>query len=146
MNRRSFFTNLLKAAAGATVAYSFPSIIVPKNIISPEEVAGDILWNANKFDAGQLTYAMLEKAYNAACMGNKEPDFLIVNKAQYERFVDKLLPTEQRYYKTLSSGEGGFMFRGAAVLPRDAEVVRAPDEISSGHDYGKHQFIYGENC
>jgi hypothetical protein len=35
MNRRNFFSTLMKAAAGATVAYSFPSIIVPKNIITP---------------------------------------------------------------------------------------------------------------
>lgn len=35
MNRRGFISALLKATAGATVAYSFPSIIVPKNIIEP---------------------------------------------------------------------------------------------------------------
>lgn len=32
MNRRRFLSLLGQAAAGATVAYSFPSIIVPKNI------------------------------------------------------------------------------------------------------------------
>lgn len=32
MNRRGFLTSLLRATAGATVAYSFPSVIVPKNI------------------------------------------------------------------------------------------------------------------
>jgi hypothetical protein len=35
MNRRGFLTSLLRATVGTTVAYSFPSVIVPKNIVQP---------------------------------------------------------------------------------------------------------------
>ena len=36
MDRRGFLSSLLRATAGAAVAYSFPSVIVPKNIIPVE--------------------------------------------------------------------------------------------------------------
>lgn len=42
MDRRSFFKRLLQATAGATVAYSFPSIIVPKNLEKSVENVGRI--------------------------------------------------------------------------------------------------------
>lgn len=37
MNRRGFLKFLGVASVGATVAYSFPSVIVPQNIIIPSE-------------------------------------------------------------------------------------------------------------
>lgn len=43
MNRRNFLKFLGVASVGATVAYSFPSIIVPKNIITLDEVSSDLL-------------------------------------------------------------------------------------------------------
>lgn len=41
MNRRGFLSSLSLAIVGTGVAYSFPDIIVPKNIISLEEIYGD---------------------------------------------------------------------------------------------------------
>lgn len=35
MNRRRFLELMTKAVAGSAVAYSFPSTIVPKNIVQP---------------------------------------------------------------------------------------------------------------
>ena len=37
MNRRRFIELLTTAAVGGTIAYSFPSIIVPRNLIVPAE-------------------------------------------------------------------------------------------------------------
>lgn len=47
MNRRSFLRTLGLAAAGGVVAYSFPSIIVPRNIINPVEASCDLLSQLN---------------------------------------------------------------------------------------------------
>lgn len=52
MNRRGFLKFLGAATVGTTVAYSFPSIIVPKNIITLDEVATDVILN----DGTSLNY------------------------------------------------------------------------------------------
>jgi hypothetical protein len=77
MNRRSFLKFLSSATIGATVAYSFPEIIVPKNIKLIKEVED----TKNLASSGVLTWRKLEEAFNRMKENMyKEPDIIIVNK------------------------------------------------------------------
>jgi len=60
MNRRNFLQFLGAATIGSTVAYSFPSIIVPKNIITLKEVATDYLSEINLITKREIYPKLIE--------------------------------------------------------------------------------------
>jgi hypothetical protein len=80
MNRRDFLKFLKMVTVGAIVAYSFPSIIISKNIELIKEI------NENK----SLTWPKLEAAFKRMQeqMYN-EPDIIIVNRQYYNDLISK---------------------------------------------------------
>lgn len=60
MDRRGFLKIFGKAAAGAAIVYSFPSIIIPKNIIIPYEIGLDV---GNGLDISALNIITKNEIY-----------------------------------------------------------------------------------
>jgi hypothetical protein len=71
MNRRRFLELLSMAAVGGTVAYSFPDVIVPKNI-------------------QLVTFDMLEKAYTKARLSSAEPNLLVIHRELYPKLIEDI--------------------------------------------------------
>lgn len=90
MNRRNFLGFLGKAAVGGAVAYSFPKIIVPKNIelidqinlITKKEIypslIEDIFFNESPW------FARLRDTYVQAMSSGPEPNLIVTNITENE--------------------------------------------------------------
>lgn len=76
MNRRNFIQFLGLASTGSVVAYSFPNIIVPKNIIVPDII----------------DYSLITRAYERAVALEGEP--LLVQREIYPQFINDFFFTE----------------------------------------------------
>lgn len=76
-DRRTFLRYLGFAGVGATVAYSFPSIIVPQNIVTPES-------------APEL-FAALPIQFNAAALSEAQRRFIRASIAMMHRQESDLL-------------------------------------------------------
>lgn len=74
MNRRRFLELLGMVTVGSAVAYSFPNVIVPKNIIIPEFIPS--FTTCNMGTAGPITYSMLLEAYKRIRENNFEPNVM----------------------------------------------------------------------
>jgi hypothetical protein len=93
MNRRRFLELLGMATVGGAVAYSFPDIIVPKNIeaisqinlISKNEIypklIEDFWFQESPF------FAMLKNTYKKAKESNNEPNLVVINKAVFREYL-----------------------------------------------------------
>lgn len=104
MDRRRFLELLTKATVGGAVAYSFPDVIVPKNI---EVKAASIGWT----DYGKpISFEDLYKAYAECCRGKSEPNLLLVNKTQFE-YINSLYNLETRFM----GKQDGLQFFGAEI-------------------------------
>src|SRR5437762_6855796 len=97
MNRRFFLQSFGLATAGGIVAYSFPKIIIPKNIVEPinlvgkKEIYPEII--NDLFFSNTINFAMIEKAYRKACVGSVEPRYVYANQG----FFDYMERTRQIY-------------------------------------------------
>lgn len=130
MNRRSFFNKLGAAILGTAIALKLPDSIVPKVPELPKH-------------PGAISFKMLNDAYNRALLGSKEPDFMIVNKAQYIAYMEMQKPHE-RICGYTPDGEFGVKFRNAVLLRREED--RLPEEISTGHIFNSGRTTYMMNC
>lgn len=105
MNRRKFFNMLGKAVVGGAVAYSFPEILVPKNITKPTGLADAIekgyrFWgvDGDLYSCAPINFSDLEEAYKKACVGNNKPKYVVVNKTMYDFLTNgKRLSNESIY-------------------------------------------------
>lgn len=102
MNGRGFLSLFGKAAVGATVAYSFPSVIVPKNLGEVEVVS----------DLATINAITLKELYPSIIMDTwfQDTPFLayLRNKA-----IDKL---EGKEFIEPFKGETGFKFDRRLVM------------------------------
>lgn len=115
MNRRGFL-KLLGLAAAGTVAYSFPTEVVCKNI---ERVPAII---PVQNDYGVLTFSKLNKAYEALRdnMGC-EPHVMVVNRKAFEYINENIIPAQLRFAAEGHNdlGYGHLKFRGTILEPSD---------------------------
>lgn len=91
MNRRNFIKFLGAASVGATVAYSFPSIIVPKNIEVYPDIVNDLFFQESSWESylrgQQAIFDMIDNDLNDAL----RMAFNALDKQLYENPVNVAL-------------------------------------------------------
>lgn len=88
MNRRDFLNWLGKAAVGGAVAYSFPKVIVPKNIVIVENVLlKSRQFGCTTFSSLQpISFELMERVYREAQNKMGEPKYILANEEFYSYF------------------------------------------------------------
>lgn len=108
MNRRRFLELLSSAALGSGIVYSFPSVIVPNNIMPFSD--RKIFYN-NISEMPPISFSVMDKAYKKLCKGNIRPEYIHVSKNRLEE---------------LRNLTGGFLkFHGTEISYSDS----APDNV-----------------
>lgn len=132
MNRRGFLNLIGKASMGAYVAYSFPSIIVPKNIITIQEYKDSL-----------ISFAAMNRAYEKASLGNAEPEFIFLHPENYARIMELIKP-QLRYTENTPLFGNGLNFRGATVIP--SGYIDNKEIHTTGKIYGNlGRFVIGRD-
>lgn len=112
MDRRGFLKLLGQASIGAYVAYSFPSIIVPKNI----------KYIGIERNLGGISFAKLNYIYQKACQEIGEPKVIFMHKDNYTRIIELCQPI-MRYTRNTKDNSSlvhnGLSFRNAAIIPSE---------------------------
>lgn len=138
MNRRRFLELLGMATVGATVAYSFPDIIVPKNIAIPT-LNANLNWVTEYKSANPLTYAKLLEAYHKCRVGNYEPKWIRVNENTF-RHIQSMIEPQYRFIESNpKTGQKEMFFMGAKIESHSPESLFAQKdgEVSMiGEVYG----------
>lgn len=90
MDRRNFLKRLGLASAGAVVAYSFPEVIVPKNIeqllILPEQIPTDFISQLNLITKNEIYPKLIEDCRSKY----GEPKEIVLAEKTYEDMMKRL--------------------------------------------------------
>jgi hypothetical protein len=129
MNRRRFLELLGMATVGSAVAYSFPKVIVPKNVIKPvgftEAVNDGYIFSGY---SPSITFKQLEESYRRACVGKAKPDLIMVSPTTYAQIVSRIA-IQDRFI-----GENnGLVFHGSEIKPSiyvpDNEIITTTNYV-----------------
>jgi len=133
-SRRTFLKNLGLAVAGAAVASKIELLeqIIPIPVSPLEAVFAS--YEAAPITAGPITFSMLAKAYQKACIGSAEPSLMIVSRKHYAQVMSFMEP-QYRFVDEEIEDELGlstFKFFHSSVTYGDLEIPARPELIKYG--------------